>query len=112
MRFLGWDGAIARARQINEVCIRLFGTVTFLSYAIIIHTLSLLYFYYSSKCCNICLSLQYFVHITISHCLLYDNGEFVAAFPALCGFDSESKQFKFCCGGGEPVATEKVCAYE
>ena len=26
----------ARARQINEVCIRLFGTVTFLSYAIII----------------------------------------------------------------------------
>ena len=64
-------------RQINEVCIRLFGTVTFLSYAIIIHTLSLLYFYYLSKCCNICLSLQYFVHITISHCLLYDNGEFV-----------------------------------
>ena len=44
MRFLGWDGAIARARQINEVCIRLFGTVTFLSYAIIILCLCLFYY--------------------------------------------------------------------
>ena len=31
-------------RQINEVCIRLFGTVTFLSYAIIILCLFLFYY--------------------------------------------------------------------
>ena len=37
-----FSGGWCRGRQINEVCIRLFGTVTFLSYAIII--LCLFYF--------------------------------------------------------------------
>ena len=41
----------------------------------------------------------------------YDG--FTYAWPAVCGFDSISKQFKFCCEGpvegGEVITTKQVC---